>query len=195
MPRVSASTAEVAAAPIKPLAQETPRKRRKGKRTQSRQVTIKSRAIEPMEQQIGQDRPRVLKTEGPARDALEPALVQPVDRPVDPEKIEMLKFMAEKVEVLIHTTSDPNADQVFEVFNNGDRELFKRGEKKVVQRRFVNELAMRKITTYSQEVKPDAYGVPVQIQVPRTSLRYPFSVVRDDHPRGPDWLKYALAAA
>lgn len=194
MPRVSATAAEVATAPIKPLAQEA-HKRRKGPRTQSRPATIKSKAIEPMEQQIGQDRPRILKTTGPARDALEPALVQVVDRPVDPEKVAMLAFMAEKVEVHIHTTSDPNADQIFEVFNNGDRELFRRGERKVVQRRFVNELAMRKITTYTQEVKADAYGVPVQVQVPHTALRYPFSVTRDDHPRGADWLKYALASA
>lgn len=161
----------------------------------SARTVSKSKPIDVMEQQIGQDNPRILKNDGPSKDALEPALVQPVDRPVDKEKIEMLAFMAEPVTVHILPTTDPSAEQVFEIGNNGDKVVFKRGETKTVQRRFVNELATRKVTTYTQQFKPDQWGVPIQVQVPHTALRYPFQVVQDNHPRGADWLKFTLAQA
>jgi hypothetical protein len=206
MPRTTPRTAEVASAPANPTPTVSapppaPQKRRKtAKRGKVRQpaarpAVMQSRSIEPMEQVIGQDHPRILKNTGPASEALEPARVQPVDRPVDLEKVAMLAFMREPVTVHIHTTSDKEAEPVFEIFNNGQREIFKRGETKTVERRFVNELATKKITTFSQEFKPDVYGVPIQVQVPKTALRYPFSVIRDDHPRGPDWLRFALAQA
>lgn len=198
-PMAAAAAEQQPAVQARPAAQPAKRKARgsnpRARRQQaSRPATLRSPMIEPMEQKIGQDHPRVMKSTGPASESLEPALIQVVDRPVDPEKIAMLAFMEELVEVHIHTTSDKEADQVFEIFNNGQREVFKRGEVKTVKRKFVNELAMRKVTTYAQVEKLDESGTRTYVNVPSTALRYPFSVVRDDHPRGADWLKYALAA-
>jgi hypothetical protein len=153
------------------------------------------KTIEPMEMQIGQDAERRMKSTGPAREALESAYIQVVDRPVDEEKVAMLAFMEEPVTVHIHTTSDPIADQIFEIFNNGQREVFRRGETKTVKRKFVNELATRKLTTFSQQRRQNVLGVWEDFQVPQTALRYPFSVTRDDHPRGADWLRSVLAQA
>lgn len=155
--------------------------------------TARRKTIEPMEQKIGQDRPRIMKSVGPAKDALEDAVIEPVERPVNPEKLAMLAFMEELVEVHIHTTTDENAEQVFQVFNNGLSETFTRGETKTVKRKFVEGLARSKITTYRQKesIAPD--GSKVYAQIPSTGLRYGFSVTRDDHPRGADWLKATLA--
>lgn len=153
-----------------------------------------TKTIEAMEMQHGQDNPRVMKSTGPAREALEAAQFEVVDRPVDMEKLAMLAFMEELVTVHIHTTSDPTAEQVFEVGNNGNIELFKRGETKTVKRKFVNELATRKVTTFTQERRRnDRTGIMEDVQIPHTSLRYPFSVVRDEHQRGADWLAATLA--
>ena len=143
--------------------------------------------------QIGQDAPRVLKSTGPSKDALEPQYIQVVDRPVNAEKLEMLAFMDMPVTVHIHTTTDKSAEQVFEIFNNGQREVFRRGETKTVKRKFVNEMATRKVTSFMQEKRRDPEGVMHDVQVPTSALRYPFSVVSDPHVRGADWLKATLA--
>jgi len=153
------------------------------------------KTFEPMEETIGQDVPRAMKSTGPAKDALEPALIVPVDRPVDNEKLQMLAFMEMPVEVTIHTTSDKTADQIFEIFNNNQREVFRRGETKTVKRKFVNELATRKLTTFTQERQRGPDGVMFDVQVPSTALRYPFSVLSDPHPRGGDWLRSVLNQA
>jgi hypothetical protein len=145
------------------------------------------------QEHVVQEAPRRLKSTGAARDALERRGVQIVERPVDEEKLAMLAFMEEPVTVHIHTTSDKEAEQVFEIFNNGQREVFRRGETKTVKRKFVNELATRKTTTYVNQRKRDAEGTQMEVYVPQTALRYPFSVVQDAHPRGADWLKATLA--
>lgn len=154
-----------------------------------------TKTIEPMEQQIGQDAPRVMKSTGPAKDALEPALIQAVDRPVDPEKLAMLAFMEEPVTVHILETGNPLDADVFEIINGGKIELFRRGETKTVKRKFVDILASRKLTTFTQKRVRDNDGVMQDVQQPRSSLMYPFSVVHDPHPRGADWLKATLAQA
>lgn len=155
---------------------------------------LSSDVFEPLEETIGQDVPRVMKSTGPAKDALEPAYIQAVDRPVNKEKLEMLAFMEEPVTIEIHTTADPTAEQVFTVANGGKREFFRRGEVKTVARKFVNILASSKITTFSQKRVRDDEGIMQDVQVPRTALRYPFSVIEDKHPRGKDWLRATLNA-
>lgn len=154
-----------------------------------------NKTIEPLENQIGQDAPRTMKSTGPAREALEPAYIQSVDRPVDEEKLAMMAFMEMPIQVQIHTTTDPTAEQVFEVINGGKREFFRRGETKTVARKFVNILASSKITTYTQKRVRDQEGIMQDVQVPSTALRYPFSVLDDQHPRGADWLRATLAQA
>lgn len=154
-----------------------------------------TKTFEPMEQQIGQDVPRAMKSTGPARDALEDAVIVPAERPINGEKAAMLQFMEMPITVHIHTTSDPTAEQVFEIINGGQREFFRRGETKTVRRKFVDILATRKITTYSQKRIQDKDGIWQDVQVPNSALRYPFSVVEDRHPRGADWLTAMLAQA
>ena len=137
-----------------------------------------------------------MKSTGPAREALEPQHVEVVDRPVNKEQAEMLLFSREKIKVRVAETTEKNAERVVEVFNNGDRQLFPRGEEVVCERRFVEVLARAKQTTYSQKkVKDDQSGIEQYKEVPHVALRYPFSIIEDKHPRGADWLKSVLAEA
>jgi hypothetical protein len=162
-------------------------------------VIIKgSNASEPMEQTVGQDNPRMMKSTGPAAESLEPALIEPVDRPLaalDQEKLAMLKFMEDAITVHIHSTTNKEDEQIFEFFNNGRREVFRRNEQKTVKRYFVDMLARAKTTTYTQDTITDAQGVKQIKNIPSTGLRYPFSVVNDPHPRGREWLTSVLAEA
>lgn len=153
------------------------------------------KTLEPLDTPAGQDVPRKMNSTGPSADALEPALIQPVERPVSGEKMANLAFMAEPVTIHIHSTSDPAAEQTFTVGNGGRTELFKRGETKTVQRKFVEVLLRAKVTTFSQERRRGDDGVMYDLQVPHTSLRYPFSVVEDRHPRAQDWLRAMMHSA
>lgn len=158
---------------------------------------VASRVLDATQQEInGAIGVRNMRSDGPARSALDPLEIEPVDSPVlDSEHMANLQFYEEPVTVHIHTTTDKTAEQVFEVFNNGTREVFRRGETKTVKRKFVEQLCRAKTTVYDQQEGIDAQGIRYMKQIPVNALRYPFSVVRDDHPRGADWLKASLAMA
>lgn len=154
---------------------------------------IISKTLEAAEQQVGQDNPRRMSSTGEA--SIEPALIEPVERPVDQEKLAMLAFMEEPVTVYIQTTTNKQDEQVFEVFVNGKREFFRRGETKTVKRKFIEAMVRAKVTTYEQREEFDDAGVRTYVNIPHTGLRYPFSVVSDPNPRGADWLRATLAQA
>lgn len=125
----------------------------------------------------------------------EPELVQVAERMPDPEKLEMLAFMREPVTIRIGTTTDKNADQVFELTINGRNEFFRRGETKTVPRCYVELLARQRVTGYTSIEKHDDKGEKYIEQVPQTALRYDFAVVKDENPMGESWLKATLAMA
>lgn len=154
--------------------------------------------IESAEQAIAQGPDRTLSSTGDANTALsrEPSLIQVADRPLeamDPEKLAMLAFFDEKVTVRIATTTDRNADQIFEITINGKTEMFRRGETKTVKRMFVDRMARLKSTTYDHEEVTNSEGIKQIVYKPSTALRYDFSVVRDDNPLGDSWLRSTLA--
>lgn len=151
--------------------------------------------FEAADQQVGQDKPRTMKSTGPAKQALEPAQVEVVDRPVDKQWAEQMAFMDEIVTVMVHESTDENAEPIVEVFCNGVPQRFIRGKEQPVKRKFVEVMARAKGTRYSQEKYTDANGVEGYRQVPHTALRYPFTVSEDKNPRGKDWLKSVLAEA
>jgi len=154
-----------------------------------------SNIFEPMEQTIGQDAPRVVKSTGDAREAISPAVIEPVDRPMahlDSEKMAMMAFMNEEIDVHIHSVQDKNAEQIFELFINGQREVFRRNERKKVKRRFVDLLARLKPTTFTHREVTSSEGGRDVVYDQHTGLRYPFSVMNDPHPRGADWLRSVL---
>jgi len=133
-----------------------------------------------------------MKSTGPAKESLEPALIEPVERPVKKDHADRLAFNEEKIEVMVHESTDKNAEAVVEVFVNGIPQRFVRGQTQAVKRKFVEALARAKRTAYSQEKVMDN-GIESYRNVPHTALGYPFSVVRDPNPRGADWLKSVLA--
>src|SRR3990172_7790146 len=51
----------------------------------------------------------------------------------DTEKMDMLKFMNERVTIRVATSTDQNAEQIFEITINGKTEMFQRGEVKTVR--------------------------------------------------------------
>lgn len=155
---------------------------------------VVTKTIEAMEMDVGQQEDRVLKSTGPAEQALDKVkLVANTDKPVDEEKMAMLAFMAQPITVQIHTTTNKNDEQVFEFIVNGRPYFFRRGEQKTVPRFVVDRLARCKPTTYTDREVINEDGIKDIVYTPHVGVRYPFSVIHDPHPRGPDWLRHTLA--
>lgn len=146
--------------------------------------------------EVGQLNERTLKSSGLASEALGPSLIAKMtEQPYDGEKMAMLAFMAEPIEVRIGTTTDKNAEQCFEININGRLELFRRGETKTVPRFFVDRLLRLKQTVYSQKEVVNSEGVKDIVNIPHTALKYDYAITRDDNPLGKSWERAVLAEA
>jgi hypothetical protein len=138
---------------------------------------------------VGQLAPLELPESGDANRKIEP-----VDGPAAMDQAEALAFMEEPVKVMVHTSADQNAEPIVQTGVNGRTQFFIRGQSQVVRRKFVEALARAKHTAYTQRTEHDYQtGNVIQKMIPRTSLRYPFSVEQDDNPKGADWLRKVLA--
>src|SRR3990167_3589588 len=150
--------------------------------------------FETEEHKVGQDSVRRMKSRGPAREALEPTIVEPVDRPVSKEKLAMLAFMEEELTVMVHESTNPFDDPFPKIQNGGDRntQYFIRGEKQKVKRKYVEVLARAKKTTRGNEKYKDGNGDDAYRYPSHTALMYPFVVIEDPNPRGRAWLEAIL---
>jgi len=159
--------------------------------TRMARTARKIKSMEPMEHPIGQDHPRDMPIEGPAK--LDEAVIEPVPGPGWRSQAEEVAFLNEMVTVIVHETTDKNPEPVVMTSVNGRNQFFVRGEQQLVRRMYVEQLVRAKTTTFTQERFQDAAGNDSIRNVPRTTLRYPFSVVEDNNPRGGAWLRTILA--
>lgn len=107
--------------------------------------------------------------------------------------LDAMKFMEEPVEVMVHESTDQNADNPVHVACNGINQYFWRGQAQVVKRKYVEILARAKQTAMAtREIRN--YDGELSTQVTKsTALRYPFSIISDSNPKGSVWLKAVLA--
>lgn len=103
-----------------------------------------------------------------------------------------LIFNEEFVEVMLHESTDDNAENPVFTACNGVTQYFYRGVPQVVRRKFVAILASVKehnVTTPEYVGRDGGQAIGIR----RTSsLKYPFSVISDKNPRGPAWLRGLL---
>lgn len=152
------------------------------------------RGPDSQDHEIGQSNARTLRSTGPADQALEPSVIVKVsEQPYNDEKMAMLTFMAEPIEIRIGTTTDKNAEQCFEININGRLEFFRRGETKTVPRYVVDRLLRLKQTVYTQKEVVNAEGVKDIVNIPHTALKYDYAITRDDNPLGKSWERAVLA--
>jgi hypothetical protein len=94
----------------------------------------------------------------------------------------------------VHESTDQNAQVLVDVYCNGVAQRFIRGQRQVVKRKFVNILADARQTAMKTTTQVNGDDVVNRIDK-HTALRFPFSVMRDDNPKGRDWLRQRLQAA
>lgn len=104
------------------------------------------------------------------------------------ELVELEQFMNEKVKIKIHTSSDENAQNIFEASVNGRSFLLYRGGEFVVPRYIVELLARCKPIHYKNvEFVDPADGIRKVRYDGNTGLRFQFDVIGDSN-RGRHWL-------
>lgn len=103
-----------------------------------------------------------------------------------------LLFNEEMVEVMVHESTDDNAENPVFTACNGVTQYFYRGVPQMVRRKYVAILASVKehnVTTPEYTGNDGARAVGIR----RTSsLKYPFSVISDKNKNGAEWLKGLL---
>jgi len=119
--------------------------------------------------------------------------VEPVSADRLSEKAAKLAFLEEKVEVMVHESADPNAEPIVETWVNGVAQRFIRGQTQTVRRKYVEVLARAKNTGIKTNEVMDHNGDRTTAIVKHTALKYPFSVIRDENPRGAAWLKQVMS--
>lgn len=110
---------------------------------------------------------------------------------LDPYAQELI-FNEELVEVMVHESTDDNAENPIFTSCNGVTQYFYRGIPQMVKRKFVAILASVKehnVTTPEYTAQDGSRATGIR----RTSsLKYPFSIISDSNPRGAAWLKALL---
>lgn len=109
---------------------------------------------------------------------------------IDAKWAEQMRFNEEKVVVLVHPDNNArHPEPCVSLWNDGRHQLFPRGYPITVARKFLEVLARMKPIGYDNVEYVDEFGVRAIKYPKRVSHKYPFSVVRDDNPRGPAWLQ------
>lgn len=149
------------------------------------------RRIDTTEQKVHQDKELVLPAFGEiVRNDQEIVIA---DKPVGDDYAKELSFMEEPVEIMVHESTDANADNPVQVACNGVNQFFFRGQALTVKRKFVEILARSKQTAIQTRTVKDYTGADTTAITKSTALRYPFSVISDRNPDGAVWLKGVLA--
>lgn len=118
------------------------------------------------------------------------------DGPQNKDKLDALAFNEEIVTIMVHESTDENAENPIEVGVNGRKQFFIRGREQEVKRKFVEVLARAKVTNYRQNVNASDPQV-VNRMVASTALRYPFTLLADPNRQhgGQAWLRKIIQQA
>ena len=145
--------------------------------------------MEAMAQVIGQSKDDVMDSKGVHRDNT----IEIPDGPINQQYADELAMAEEPVEVMVHESTDPNADNPVWVSCNGTNQFFYRGKPITVKRKYLEILARAKHTTIST-VEGQGYDGERTTRIKKaTALKYPFSVLTDNNRNGSAWLKAVLA--
>lgn len=189
MPRLSAQEVE------KQINPEVVQQKRKPGRPRRVAPVVIRKEFDAASQPIGQDQERVLKSTGPASEALSPQIIEPIEKPWKKEKLEIEKFMRDELTVIIHESTNPLDHPRPEIQNVGGAMnpfVFIRGREMKVKRYIVEVLARMKKTRFENKKITDDQGIDHYTYPQHSGLVYPFSVLHDPDPRGRDWLRAIL---
>lgn len=130
----------------------------------------------------------IMPPTGPAR-IVQRVIETPEGPYVDKKWGDNMQFMEEKVTVIVHQQGESRyPEPAISVWNGGTHQLFPRDHEVTCARKFLEVLARAKVATYGNQEYINEEGIRAQKYPKRVAHKYPFSVIRDDNPRGRAWL-------
>lgn len=118
--------------------------------------------------------------------------VDEIEHVPDMTLADQLAFMEEPVTIVVMSSGDQNEAGLVQVAVNGITQFIKRDEPITVKRKYVERLARCKKTDFHQALDDSQGEVSFNVLNRRHSLRFPFSVIQDQNPKGAGWLKQIL---
>ena len=203
MPRLKPNEVAAATKPSRSpaqLANDARLRSKKNEKIKSVAPVVIAKRLETDEQQIGQDGVREFdaNNELPQVRTASPVEISGVKRRDGSFRGEKWiadeAFANEFVTVMVHESTDKNANPFPEVSVNGRTQRFVRGHEQKVRRCYVEKLARLKLTTYGNLKTKDVDGEDVYRYPSHTGLVYPFNLVNPTA-RDVQWLKNVLAEA
>ena len=111
-----------------------------------------------------------------------------VEHELKQDALEREAFMNEVVSVMVHDSEQEGANQV-EVFSvNGVNQPIIREHPQNIKRKYLEVMARCRVSGYKQTTVDPARPDSIQIKE-HTVLKYPVSVIHDQNPKGPAWLR------
>lgn len=103
-------------------------------------------------------------------------------------------FMAERIQIRLATTTDPNAPPYAIVTVNDvhNRVVIPRGQPVFIKRMHVEVLARMRETRYTQPTRNPMDPETGNYLLPHHAQVYPFEVLQDPNPRGRAWLERVM---
>lgn len=111
---------------------------------------------------------------------------------VSKAKLDNLAFNEEIVVVRVQETDDQFAPQFVDIWVNGKKQRFMRGQDTKCARKFVEGLCRAKPVSYRNEAYQDNEGATAYRWPTRSGLAFPFQMISDKNPRGEEWLRKLL---
>jgi hypothetical protein len=118
--------------------------------------------------------------------------VDEIEKVVSMDAAHLEAFMNEPVTIVVMSSGMENESDMVQVGVNGVTQFMLRDEPITVKRKYVERLARCKQTDFTQTLD-DRLGEQMNSLRRRHALRYPFSVIQDENPKGGAWLKQILA--
>lgn len=124
----------------------------------------------------------------------EPEAIVAVDTPLENDYLTALKFAEEIIVIRIEPSREKNAAKTIDLHVNGVVKWVPVGVPWMLPRKYVEVLARAKpINCETTHEAPYEAANPENKVIRSTSSLYPFTVIRDDNPKGYEWLTRILA--
>jgi hypothetical protein len=180
-----AATKEKPRGKLKSVAAPKPRPR-----THVPPVAAPRRERDASMEQIGQSRSAQIAFEGPAQ--IDRDDIQVVPGPQFSSKVEQEAFMAEKVIVLIHNSTEQHPVDPVMLAVNGRQIFVWRNQPTIIKRCYLERLCRAKPDGITQDAANPDPKIANKLNI-SSGLLYPFSVVEDKNPKGHHFMQKWLA--
>lgn len=156
---------------------------------------MRRKSIDSQDFNDGTDSITDIPVEGDVQRAgmVEAGIEQPNTKGFDAYAAE-LAFMEEPVKILLHESTDENAEPIVDLYCNGTPQRLIRGMEQVVKRKYVQILCNARQTSIKTQTGVQGDNVVSRVNK-HTAVRYPFSVIEDRNPKGAPWLRAQLQAS